>query len=144
MSVLQAECWLLFCLRMRFSSAELCKSFARCCHFLLSVVLGMVKSLPQVTQREEQLMRHWRKEGRSIPDIMALTRRCKKTVYDHIGKAHRVGQFARCSRARELTQCAKCEKWYEAQHRPSHIPACAACFGAFVFEGEMAWSQVGS
>ena len=78
----------------------------------------MVKSLPQVTQREEQLMRHWRKEGRSIPDIMALTRRCKQTVYDHIGKAHRVGQFARRSRARELTQCPP-----SARPVPAPVPA---------------------
>ena len=67
---------------------------------------------------------------------------CGRALGGHCG-----GHWAGTGRAlRELsgTQCAKCEKWYEAQHRPSHIPACAACFGAFVFEGEMAWSQVGS
>ena len=44
----------------------------------------MVKRLPQVTQREEELMRKWKKEGRPITEIMTLTGRCKQTVYDHV------------------------------------------------------------
>lgn len=46
----------------------------------------MGKQYKQVTDREEELMRKWRKEGRPYSDIMSLTGRSKQTVVDHTSK----------------------------------------------------------
>ena len=43
----------------------------------------MVKGYKQVTPREGELMRKWRKAGQSLTDVMGLTGRSKQTVINH-------------------------------------------------------------
>ena len=50
------------------------------CFFLLDSYMG---KYVQVTDREEELLRRWKKDGRSLTDMMALSGRSRQTIIDH-------------------------------------------------------------
>ena len=51
----------------------------------------MGKTYAQVSDREVDLMRKWRKEGRSLTDIQGLTGRSRQTIIDHTSAKKKPG-----------------------------------------------------